>query len=172
MIKNLEDLWNKLQPEFNNINKRIDGLEKNFNEKIEDLENRFDEKLVNLKNEFDEKLGSLESKFNERFNSLESEFNERFNSLESKFNERFNSLESKFNERFDKVEARFEGIENKLDVITNVNLAQILNEQTRTRIELNKKLDNYIAKNELEHKKIEYALTNANIDIKYKYNAN
>ena len=161
MIKNLEDLWNKLQPEFNNINKRIDGLEKNFNEKIEDLENRFDEKLVNLKNEFDEKLGSLESKFNERFNSLE-----------SKFNERFNSLESKFNERFDKVEARFEGIENKLDVITNVNLAQILNEQTRTRIELNKKLDNYIAKNELEHKKIEYALTNANIDIKYKYNAN
>ena len=150
MIKNLEDLWNKLQPEFNNINKRIDGLEKNFNEKIEDLENRFDEKLVNLKNEFDEKLGSLESKFNERFNSLE----------------------SKFNERFDKVEARFEGIENKLDVITNVNLAQILNEQTRTRIELNKKLDNYIAKNELEHKKIEYALTNANIDIKYKYNAN
>ncbi len=161
MIKNLEDLWNKLQPEFNNINKRIDGLEKNFNEKIEDLENRFDEKLVNLKNEFDEKLGSLESKFNERFNSLESEFNERFN-----------SLESKFNERFDKVEARFEGIENKLDVITNVNLAQILNEQTRTRIELNKKLDNYIAKNELEHKKIEYALTNANIDIKYKYNAN
>ena len=150
MIKNLEDLWNKLQPEFNNINKRIDGLEKNFNEKIEDLENRFDEKLVNLKNEFDEKLGSLESKFNERFNSLE----------------------SKFNERFDKVEARFEGIENKLDVITNVNLAQILNEQTRTRIELNKKLENYIAKNELEHKKIEYALTNANIDIKYKYNAN
>ena len=150
MIKNLEDLWNKLQPEFNNINKRIDGLEKNFNEKIEDLENRFDEKLVNLKNEFDEKLGSLESKFNERFNSLE----------------------SKFNERFDKVEARFEEIENKLDVITNVNLAQILNEQTRTRIELNKKLDNYIAKNELEHKKIEYALTNANIDIKYKYNAN
>ena len=46
----------------------------------------------------------------------------------------------------------------RLDIISNVNMAQILNEQTKTRIEINKKLDDFIKINEVEHKKFEYEI--------------
>ena len=51
--------------------------------------------------------------------------------------------------------------------MVNVNLAQILNEQTRTRTELTKKIDDYMEKNEFEHKEINLKL--AEDEEKYKY---
>ena len=83
--------------------------------------------------------------------------------------EKFGILENKIEEGFAKADKRFENLENKIDIVTNVNLAQILNEQTRTRNEITKKLDEYITKNEFEHKRFDYKL--AELEMKFGYTA-
>ena len=82
---------------------------------------------------------------------------------------------------FDKMDQRFARIEDKLDIMTNTNLAQILNKLTETKEEVAKtkkevtesnkeitnKLNKHIEKNEFEHKKFDYKL--AEMELKYKY---
>ena len=77
-------------------------------------------------------------------------------------------------EGFKKMDERFARIEDKLDIVTNTNLAQILNKLTETKAEvtdtkeeLTKKLDKNIEKNEFEHKRFDYKL--AEMELKYKY---
>ena len=72
------------------------------------------------------------------------------------------------------MDERFERIEDKLDIMTNANLAQILNkltetktEVTETKEELTSKLDKHIEKNEFDHKRFDYHL--AEMKLKYKY---
>lgn len=128
MINNFDDLWSKMQIEFNKINKRFAEIDERFTE--------IDEKFTNLENRTEEKFGNLENKIEEGFA---------------------------------KADKRFENLENKIDIVTNVNLAQILNEQTRTRNEITKKLDEYIIKNEFEHKRFDYKL--AELEMKFGYTA-
>ena len=68
-------------------------------------------------------------------------------------------------------------VEDKLDVVTNTTMAQILKTLNETRAELTEvkegiteKLDEYIEKNEFEHKTFDCRL--ADLEIKYKYGKN
>ena len=84
------------------------------------------------------------------------------------------------NIKFDKVDKSFENVDkqlkksdNKLEITTNSNLAQILVEQAREHKEQEKfskelieKIDSYMMKNEVEHKKFEYKI--ADIEMKQK----
>ena len=54
-------------------------------------------------------------------------------------------------------------LEDKIDIVSNVNVARILNEQTQMRMELNKKIDTLILKNELDHKRIDYKIAELNM---------
>ena len=72
------------------------------------------------------------------------------------------------------MDQRFARIENKLDIMTNTNMAQILSKLTetkeevaRTKEEITNKLDKHIEKNEFEHKRFDYKL--AEMELKYKY---
>ena len=49
-------------------------------------------------------------------------------------------------------------INDKLDIMTNVNMAQILREQTRTRKEINYKIDQFMLQNNVEHKQFAYQI--------------
>ena len=96
---------------------------------------------------------------------------------------------------YNKINQKLTQIEDKLDIMTNTNLAQVLNTVTETKqevkeikeelIQTNKKvketneklteakeelidkLDKHIEENELEHKKFDYKL--AEMKLKYKY---
>ena len=77
-------------------------------------------------------------------------------------------------EGFNKMDQRFARIENKLDIMTNTNMAQILSKLTetkeevaQTKEEITNKLDKHIEKNEFEHKRFDYKL--AEMELKYKY---
>ena len=70
---------------------------------------------------------------------------------------RIDAIEEKVNE-IDNVKSEIKKINDKLDVITNVNMAQILNEQRRTREELNRKIDNFMLQNNVEHKQFAYQI--------------
>ena len=72
------------------------------------------------------------------------------------------------------MDQRFTRIENKLDIMTNTNMAQILSKLTetkeevaQTKEEITNKLDKHIEKNEFEHKRFDYKL--AEMELKYKY---
>lgn len=100
-------------------------------------------------------------------NDLWIKIEQKFQESEEKTDKKFKDMEMKMNQRFKRVE-------DKLDIITNTNIAQILKAVTETKVELEEtkeeittKLDEYIEKNELEHKKFECRL--ADIEIKYKY---
>lgn len=137
MINSLDELWDKMQIELKKIDKQIINTENKMNEKFTIVDQRFED---------------IENKMNEKFTIV---------------GQRFEDIENKINEEFAIAGQNFEDVENKIDILTNVNLAQILNEQTRTRNEINKKLDEYITKNDFEHKRFDYKL--AEIEMKYRY---
>ena len=101
---------------------------------------------------------------------IQVEFNNRFKESEEKTDKKFKVLE-------DKMDQNFKRVEDKLDVATNTNMAQILKTLNETRAELTEvkegiteKLDEYIEKNEFEHKTFDCRL--ADLEIKYKYGKN
>ena len=147
----LNDLWSKMQGEFNKINEKMDQKfkeqEEKFNKSMRKLEERVDQKFIEQEQKFNNKFKEQEEKFNKSMRELEERVEQKFIKQEENINNKFKEQEEKSNDNFNK-------IYDKLDIIINVNLAQILNEQTRTRIELNKKIDDYIAtKNEFENKR-------------------
>ena len=118
----------------------------------------------------DQRFEDIENKMNEKFTIVDQRFEDIKNKMNEEFaivGQRFEDIENKINEEFAIAGQNFEDVENKIDILTNVNLAQILNEQTRTRNEINKKLDEYITKNDFEHKRFDYKL--AEIEMKYRY---
>ena len=102
----------------------------------------------------------------QRFNKIDEKFDkmdERFD----KMDEKFDKMDKGFREINDKVDKGFEDINNSLDVLTNSNLAQILNAQTRNTKEITDKLDRYIVKNERDHKKFEYEIADTKMKLKF-----
>ena len=98
---------------------------------------------------------------------MEDNIDQRFKESEEKTDKKFKDLE-------DKMDQNFKRVEDKLDVVTNTNMAQILTTLNETRAELTEakeeiteKLDEYIVKNEFEHKTFDCRL--ADLEIKYKY---
>ena len=142
MINTLDELWTKIQVEFNN----------RFNESEEKTDKKFKDMGV---------------KIDQRFKDMEVKIDQRFKESEEKTDKKFKDLEDKMNQNFKRVE-------DKLDVVTNTNMAQILKTLNETRAELTEgkegiteKLDEYIEKNEFEHKTFDCRL--ADLEIKYKY---
>ena len=142
MINTLDELWTKIQVEFNN----------RFNESEERT---------------DQKIKDMETKMNQRFKDMEEKIDQRFKEAEEKTDKKFKDMETK-------MDKRFKIVEDKLAIVTNTNIAQILKTVSETKVELAEtkeeittKLDEYIEKNEFEHKKLDCRL--ADIEIKYKY---
>ena len=120
----------------------------------------------------------METKIDQRFKESEEKTDKKFKDMETKIDQRFKESEGKTDKKFkdieDNMNQSFKRVENKLDVVTNTNMAQILKTLNETKTELREtkeeitaKLDEYIEKNEFEHKKFDYRL--ADIEIKYKY---
>ena len=153
MINTLDELWTKIQVEFNN----------RFNESEEKT---------------DKKFKDMETKIDQRFKDMEDNIDQRFKDMEVKIDQRFKESEEKTDKKFkvleDKMDQNFKRVEDKLDVATNTNMAQILKTLNETRAELTEvkegiteKLGEYIEKNEFEHKTFDCRL--ADLEIKYKY---
>ena len=126
---------------------------------------------------FAEQEEKLNAKMDARFAEQDKKWDAKFKEQDKKWEGRFAEQDKKAEERNKVVDSRFDKIENMLDMMVNVNLAKILNEQTKTRtelantrIELKNDLNKYIKQNEYEHKKMECKL--AEIEMKYGYTAN
>ena len=129
-------------------------------------------------NTLDELWTKIQVEFNNRFNESEEKTDKKFKDMEDKIDQRFKVAEEKTDKKFkdleDKMDQNFKRVEDKLDVVTNTNMAQILTTLNETRAELTEakeeiteKLDEYIVKNEFEHKTFDCRL--ADLEIKYKY---
>lgn len=129
-------------------------------------------------NTLDELWTKIQVEFNNRFNESEEKTDKKFKDMEVKIDQRFKEAEEKTDKKFkdleDKMDQNFKRVEDKLDVVTNTNMAQILTtlnetraELTETKEEITTKLDEYIEKNEFEHKTFDCRL--ADLEIKYKY---
>lgn len=129
-------------------------------------------------NTLDELWTKIQVEFNNRFKESEEKTDKRFKDMETKIDQRFKESEEKTDKKFkdieDKMDQSFKRVEDKLDVVTNTNMAQILKTLNETREELTEvkegiteKLDEYIEKNEFEHKTFDCRL--ADLEIKYKY---
>ena len=149
MINTLNDLWIKIEQKF------------------QESEEKTDKKFKDMEMKMDQRFKEAEEKTDKKFKDMEMKMDQRFKEAEEKTDKKFKDMEMKMDQRFKRVE-------DKLNIITNTNIAQILKAVTETKVELEEtkeeittKLDEYIEKNELEHKKFECRL--ADIEIKYKY---
>lgn len=61
-------------------------------------------------------------------------------------------------DQIDGIKQKVDELQEKMDIMTNVNLAKILEHQVETRKELNDKLDRFILQNNLEHKQFAYQI--------------
>ncbi len=107
----------------------------------------------------------IESKFeniDNRFDSLEN----KFDNLENRFGDMKNSFENKFEEidnKIGEVNTNVKKINEKLDMVTNSNIAQILTNQMRFQNEINGK----IRYDELEHKKFDCRISELELQKNY-----
>ena len=83
-------------------------------------------------NNFDQMWEKMQAEFEKTNNKMDDEFGKVY----SKIDDESSKLNTKIDEGFAKMDQRFTKIEDKLDIITNTNLAQILNVVTETRKEL------------------------------------
>lgn len=164
MINTLDELWTKIQVEFNN---RFNESEEKTDKKFKDMEMKMNQRFKEAEEKTDKKFKDMEIKIDQRFKESEEKTDKKLNDIETRIDQRLNVTE-------DKIDKRFKRVEDKLEIITNTNIAQILKTVTETKVELGEtkeeittKLDEYIEKNELEHKKFECRL--ADIEIRYKY---
>lgn len=137
----IDDLWTKMQGEFNQQNEKIDKVMNEVNT-IKDRMHNIEEKVDGIDNEIDtikEKVSDIDF------------------------------IKEKVSE-IDEIKLKVNSIDNKVDVIANSNIAHILYELTRINTDINKKLDTAIEENQVEHKKFEYEISKLNMESKIKYN--
>lgn len=146
----LEELWKMTKTEFDKLNKRVDVLEN----KVEEID-EIKEKLSKI-DEIDEikkKVNQIDEKMNIEFDSIEKQF--------AKINDKFDGIDGQFaknNVKFDSIDDQFAKINDKLNIMSNINMAKILEHQVETRKELNEKIDKLILQNNVEHKKFAYQI--------------
>ena len=175
MINTLDELWTKIQVEFNN---RFNESEEKTDKKFKDMETKIDQRFKESEEKTDKKFKDMETKIDQRFKESEEKTDKKFKDMETKIDQRFKESEEKTDKKFkdleDKMNQNFKRVEDKLDIVTNTNIAQILKTLNETRAELTEvkegitaKLDEYIERNEFEHKTFDCRL--ADLEIKYKY---
>lgn len=116
----------------------------------------------------------FEEKVMERFDKIDKfeEFemkklgqNDKFQKQAMKKFEESDKFQKQTMKKFEEITEKLNGLETKMDTIANVNIARILNEQTRHNIEQDKKHQEVISKieeyennNEKEHKEFRYEI--------------
>ena len=160
------------------IDQRFKESEEKTDKKFKDMETKIDQRFKEAEEKTDKKFKDMETKIDQRFKESEEKTDKKFKDMETKMDQRFKESEGKTDKKFkdieDNMNQSFKRVEDKLDVVTNTNMAQILKTLNETRAELTEakegiteKLDEYIEKNEFEHKTFDCRL--ADLEIKYKY---
>ena len=144
----LEELWKMTKTEFDKLNKRVDVLEN----KVEEID-VIKEKLNKI-DEIDEIKEKL-SKIDEI-----DEIKEKLSKIDEidEIKKKVNQIDEKMNVKFDSIDDQFAKINDKLNIMSNINMAKILEHQVETRKELNEKIDKLILQNNVEHKKFAYQI--------------
>ena len=130
MINTLDELWTKIQVEFNN---RFNESEEKTDKKFKDMETKIDQRFKESEEKTDKKFKDMETKIDQRFKDMEDNIDQRFKESEEKTDKKFKDLE-------DKMDQNFKRVEDKLDVVTNTNMAQILTTLNETRAEFSRRL--------------------------------
>ena len=157
----IDDLWTKMQGEFNQQNEKIDKVMNEVNT-IKDRMHNIEEKVDGIDNEIDtikEKVGDIDV-IKEKVSEIDF-IKEKISDIDF--------IKEKVSE-IDEIKLKVNSIDNKVDVIANSNIAHILYELTRINTDINKKLDTAIEENQVEHKKFEYEISKLNMESKFKYN--
>ena len=157
----IDDLWTKMQGEFNQQNEKIDKVMNEVNT-IKDRMHNIEEKVDGIDNEIDtikEKVGDIDV-IKEKVSDIDV--------IKEKVSE-IDFIKEKISD-IDEIKLKVNSIDNKVDVIANSNIAHILYELTRINTDINKKLDTAIEENQVEHKKFEYEISKLNMESKFKYN--
>lgn len=139
-----KELLKILDQRFEKIDKRLDKMDDRFD--------KIDQRLDKM----DDKFGKID----QRFQQFDDKMNKGFKEVNDKMNKGFREINNK-------MENGFAEVNNKLDVLANSNMAQILISQTQSTKEINEKLDKYIAKNEIEHKKFDYEIADTKMKLKF-----
>ena len=142
MINTIDELWTKIQVEFNN----------RFNESEEKT---------------DKKFKDMETKIDQRFKDMEDNIDQRSKESEEKTDKKFKDLEDKMDQNFKRVEDKLDVVTNTnmAQILTTLNETRA--ELTEVKEGITEKLGEYIEKNEFEHKTFDCRL--ADLEIKYKY---
>ena len=136
----------RLLQEFAKIHERFDVQDKKFSKRFAEQDKRF-EKQDKRFTEQDKRFDAFEK----RFNAFEKDTAKAFNALNNKIDKGIAELKQEIN------------------IIKNVNMAQILKEQTTMRKEMNKRIDGLeeninrinigMEKNEIDHKMFNYEIS-------------
>ena len=167
----IDDLWTKMQGEFNQQNEKIDKVMNEVNT-IKDRMHNIEEKVDGIDNEIDtikEKVGDIDV-IKEKVSDIDviKEKVSEIDFIKEKISD-IDFIKEKVSE-IDEIKLKVNSIDNKVDVIANSNIAHILYELTRINTDINKKLDTAIEENQVEHKKFEYEISKLNMESKFKYN--
>ena len=177
----IDDLWTKMQGEFNQQNEKIDKVMNEVNT-IKDRMHNIEEKVDGIDNEIDtikEKVGDIDvikekvsdiDVIKEKVSDIDviKEKVSEIDFIKEKISD-IDFIKEKVSE-IDEIKLKVNSIDNKVDVIANSNIAHILYELTRINTDINKKLDTAIEENQVEHKKFEYEISKLNMESKFKYN--
>ncbi|MCI8412238.1 MAG: hypothetical protein HFJ40_07450 [Clostridia bacterium] len=140
----IDELWDKMQAEFTDVKEKVS--------KIDTIEEKVNE--IDAIKEKVSKIDAIEEKVNE-IDAIKEKVNQ-IDDIKEKVNE-IDVIKEKVNE-IDDIKTEIKKINDKLDIMTNVNMAQILREQTRTRKEINYKIDQFMLQNNVEHKQFAYQI--------------
>lgn len=128
----INELWQKMQNEFDKQNERLDKIEVQV-AKIPEIERQ-----VAKIPEIEKQVAKIPG------------MKQEIKSLNSKV--------STLSNRVSRLEDITDKIDKKLDDTININIAKILNEQTAMRIEMNAKFNMLMLKHDRDYKKLEYQI--------------
>ena len=149
----IEELWEKIQHELGEIKTDI--------KEVSTKTDRLEENVQKL-NEKTDRLEENVERLNVKTDKLETDVKElhtKTDRLEENV-ERLNVKTDRLEENVEQLNVKTENLDKKVNTMANVNLAKILEQQTLMRQELNDKINQYMLRNNLEHKQYAYQIAN------------
>ena len=138
----INELWQKMQNEFDKQNERLDKIEVQV-AKIPEIEKQV-AKIPEIEKQV-AKIPGIEKQV-AKIPGMQQEIRA------------LNSKVSTLSNRVSRLENITDKIDKKLDDTININIAKILNEQTAMRIEMNAKFNMLMLKHDRDYKKLEYQI--------------
>ena len=135
----IEELWEKIQHELGEIKTDI--------KEVSTKTDRLEENVQKL-NEKTDRLEENVERLNVKTDKLETDVKE------------LHTKTDRLEENVKQLNVKTENLDKKVNTMANVNLAKILEQQTLMRQELNDKINQYMLRNNLEHKQYAYQIAN------------